>query len=212
MFTLLDITRVGPNEVDTSFRVPVGPVWLITLQSLGIAFGAANDSTSSGAVSTLFRQCVKGFVLGTAALTAVFICTGALLTAKLVPTIAAAALVASFSIVPVFLHAQPNRTARTLMLRCLGMSSDSETLQQYASRTASARQGRTTQEYRQKAQLHIAQMVSVATLAGAYFSAITLALDVNEPWQHWPVPVVMGAVAGKLTGLVLAMVSNLLIT
>jgi GPI biosynthesis protein family Pig-F len=53
------------------------------------------------------------------------------------------------------------------------------------------------------------QLTAVATLAGAYLGAITMCLDANQPWQHWPLPVLHGAVIGLNVGATLAIFNNL---
>jgi GPI ethanolamine phosphate transferase 2/3 subunit F len=54
-----------------------------------------------------------------------------------------------------------------------------------------------------------AQLTAVCTLAGAYLGAITMCLDANQPWQHWPLPVLYGSVIGFNVGATLAILYSL---
>ena len=58
-----------------------------------------------------------------------------------------------------------------------------------------------------RAQVHgtglIGEAVSLnikATLLGAWLGAITIPLDWDRPWQAWPIPCVIGALVGYMTG------------
>ncbi|KDN40961.1 hypothetical protein K437DRAFT_258461 [Tilletiaria anomala UBC 951] len=47
-------------------------------------------------------------------------------------------------------------------------------------------------------------VITVGPLFGAWLSSAALALDWNRPWQAWPTPCVLGALAGTLGGNVVA--------
>jgi GPI ethanolamine phosphate transferase 2/3 subunit F len=53
------------------------------------------------------------------------------------------------------------------------------------------------------------QMTAVCTLTGAYLGAITMCLDANQPWQHWPLPLLYGAVIGLNIGAACAILYSL---